>query len=124
MPSAPVTTLIVVRHGQTAWNRDMRFQGHGDSPLTELGRAEARAVGQRLGHTPFDELLSSDLGRAQETARIIARYTGHTVRLEARLRERHYGVLEGLNAGEILQKHPEVYQQLLTEDPDYQIPPR
>ena len=122
MPSAPVTTLIVVRHGQTAWNRDMRFQGHGDSPLTELGRAEARAVGQRLGHTPFDELLSSDLGRARETARIIARYTGHTVRLEARLRERHYGVLEGLNAGEILQKHPEVYQQLLTENPDYQIP--
>lgn len=120
--SLPVTTLILIRHGQTVWNRDMRFQGHGDSPLTEMGRAEARAIGKRLRNVPFDDLISSDLGRAQETATIIAQYTGHTVRLEARFRERHYGVLEGLHISEILEHHAAVYRQLITEDPDYTIP--
>ena len=122
MASAPVTTLIIVRHGQTVWNRDMRFQGHGDSPLTAQGRSEAHAIGKRLRQIPFNELISSDLGRARETAAFIGQYTGHSVRLEPRLRERHYGVLEGLNAGEILEKHPGVYQQLITENPDYRIP--
>ena len=122
MPSPPATTLIIVRHGQTAWNRDMRFQGHGDSALTEQGRAEAQAVGKRLRKMPFDELISSDLGRAQETAAIIAGYTGHTVRTDARLRERHYGILEGLNIKEILEHHRGIYEELIAENPDYAIP--
>lgn len=122
LSSTPVTTLIIVRHGQTVWNREMRFQGHGDSPLTDLGRYEAQAIGQRLQHLPFNELIASDLGRARQTAAIIARCTGHSVRVDPRLRERHYGVLEGLKAGEILAAYPEIYQRLITEDPDYKIP--
>jgi probable phosphoglycerate mutase len=114
--------LIVIRHGETVWNQEMRFQGHGDSPLTALGRAQANALGNRLQAMPIDTLVSSDLGRAWETATIIAGYTGHAIQADHRLRERHYGVLEGLSAKEILEKHPGVYQTLITEDPDYEIP--
>jgi probable phosphoglycerate mutase len=114
--------MIIVRHGETVWNHEMRFQGHGDSPLTARGRAQARAIGQRLKSMTIDTLISSDLGRARETADIIAQYTGHSVQLDARLRERHYGVLEGLNLKEILQNHSEVYQSLITENPDFEIP--
>lgn len=120
MPSP--TTLIVIRHGETVWNRDMRFQGHGDSPLTDRGRAQAHALGKRLQAMPIDSLISSDLGRTRETAAIITQYTGHPIETDPRLRERHYGVLEGLTAGEILENHPGVYQELITEDPDFQIP--
>lgn len=122
MPAPPVTTLIIIRHGQTVWNRDMRFQGHGDSPLTARGRAEARAIGQRLLKMPFDALISSDLGRAKQTAAIIAGYTGHAVQIDARLRERHYGILEGLHIKEILDHHQAIYQQLIAENPDYAVP--
>jgi len=118
----PPVTLIIVRHGETVWNHEMRFQGHGDSPLTALGRAQARAVGQRLQHMGVDRLVSSDLGRTRETSGIIAGYTGHAVQWDARLRERHYGVLEGLNVKEILARHADVYRQLKTEDPDFEIP--
>lgn len=115
-------TLIIIRHGETVWNHEMRFQGHGDSPLTALGRSQAHAVGRRLQRMAIDKLISSDLGRARETADIIAGYTDHTIQWEARLRERHYGVLEGLNAKEIQADYPEVYRQLITEDPDFVIP--
>jgi len=120
-PPAP-TTLIVIRHGETIWNQEMRFQGHGDSPLTARGRAQAHALGKRLQAMRIDTLISSNLGRAWETATIIAEYTGHAIQSEPRLRERHYGVLEGLCAQEILEQHSGVYQALLTENPDYEIP--
>ena len=70
----------------------------------------------------FDTLISSDLGRAQETASIIADYTGHAVETDNRLRERNYGVLEGLTVPEINARHPEVMERLDANDPDYIIP--
>ena len=100
----------------------MRFQGHGDSSLTARGRAQAHALGKRLQAMTIDSLISSDLGRARETAAIIAKYTGHPIQSDPRLRERHYGVLEGLTAGEILETHPGAYEKLITEDPDFLIP--
>ncbi len=120
--TVPETTLMLVRHGETEWNRDMRFQGHGDSRLTTKGRAQTEALGKRLAAIPFDRLISSDLGRARATAAIIAGHTGHTVETDPRLRERHYGVLEGLNIKEIRRDHGDVYEQLITEDPDFTIP--
>ncbi len=118
----PETILMLVRHGETEWNRDRRFQGHGDSRLTAKGRTETEALGKRLAATPFDMLISSDLGRARETAAIIARHTGHAIQTDPRLRERHYGILEGLNITEIRRDHLAVYEQLITEDPDFVIP--
>ena len=122
MPPVPPVTLILIRHSETQWNHAMRFQGHGDSPLTHRGQTQARAIAERVRHMAVDTLVSSDLGRARETAELIARASGHSVQLDHRLRERHYGVLEGLNIKEILSEYPDVYRQLITEDPDFEIP--
>ncbi len=115
------TTFIVIRHGETQWNAQQRFQGHGDSPLTPKGREQTRALGRRLEHTPFDRLISSDLGRAMETAQIIAGHTGHALEVDSALRERNYGVLEGLTVPQIRSGHPEAYKRLYAGDPGYVI---
>ncbi len=116
------TTVLAVRHGETVWNAESRFQGHGDSPLTETGRKQARALGQRLKGAGFDALIASDLGRARETAAILAEYTGHPVHTDPRLRERNFGELEGLTVDEIRQRHPGVFERLYADDPDYAPP--
>jgi probable phosphoglycerate mutase len=118
----PKTTLLVIRHGETLWNAEQRYQGHGDSPLTETGRNQVKAVGLRMKAFQFDSLISSDLGRAQKTAAIIAGYTGHTVETDRRIRERNYGVLEGLTVPEIKAQHTGVLDKLDRNDPDYVIP--
>lgn len=116
------TTLLIIRHGETEWNVEDRFQGHGDSPLTDAGRAQARALARWMKDIPFDTLVSSDLGRARETASIIAGQTGHTVRTDARLRERNFGDLEGLTFRTIRARHTPVLAKLDSNDPDYIIP--
>ncbi len=122
MPIQPKTTLLAIRHGETVWNEERRYQGHGDSALTEAGRNQVAALGRRMKKIRFDTLISSDLGRTQETASIIADHTGHLVEIDGRLRERNYGVLEGLTVHEIKARHSEVFDQLNSDDPDYIIP--
>jgi len=117
-----VTRFIVVRHGETRWNAEARIQGHGDSELTPAGRAQAEALAERLARERFDLLVSSDLARAHETARIIGARTGHAVVLDARLRERNFGVGEGLTYGELDHEYPEVFSHVRETDPDYVIP--
>ena len=75
MKTQQKTTLLAIRHGETRWNAEERYQGHGDSPLTETGRNQVKALGLRMKAFQFNSLISSDLGRAQETATIIAHYT-------------------------------------------------
>ncbi|MDJ0782300.1 MAG: histidine phosphatase family protein [Desulfosarcinaceae bacterium] len=122
MTTVPTTTLMFIRHGETEWNRALRFQGHGDSPLTKTGRAQARALADRLADAPIDLLISSDLGRTCETASFIAATTGLAPTTDARLRERHYGPFEGLTIPEIEARHPEAYARFRTDDPDYVLP--
>jgi len=122
MPNLPQTTILAIRHGETVWNAEERFQGHQDSPLTETGRRQVDALGRRLKGMTFDSLISSDLGRARETAAIIAGHTGHVVTSDSRLRERHYGVLEGLSIPEIQAAHAAVLERFNADDPDYVIP--
>lgn len=116
------TRLVVVRHGETHWNVASRIQGHADSPLTAAGEAQAAAIAARLATERFDRLVSSDLGRALATARAIAGRTGHAVVADARLRERNYGVAEGLTYGEIGVHYPEVFSRVRDTDPDYVVP--
>lgn len=116
------TTLLVIRHGETVWNRELRFQGYGDSPLTGAGRAQARALGRRLRGVDFEALICSDLGRTKATAAFIAESTGHAVETDHRLRERNFGVLEGLRISEIKHRHPSVLDRLNAFDPEYVIP--
>jgi 2,3-bisphosphoglycerate-dependent phosphoglycerate mutase len=116
------TTVIMVRHGQTRWNCELRFQGQSDSPLSELGECQARAAGARLATMKIDALYSSDLGRALRTAQLIAGQTGHEIVVDARLRERNFGIFEGLTIEEIEARHPEVLVQWRTRDAQYAIP--
>jgi len=116
------TQLIIVRHGETEWNIAGIRQGHLDSKLTEKGIAQAKALGQRLGRECFSALYSSDLGRAVQTAKEIANVTGHEILTDARLRERHLGIFQGLSAEEITAKYPEERRLFRTQGPDYVIP--
>jgi probable phosphoglycerate mutase len=96
----PVTTLLLVRHGETDWNRDGRWQGHSDTQLNDAGRAQARRVASELGDV--DVIYSSDLARARETADIIAAQLGDLeVNVDSRLRERSFGAWEGRTGPEI-----------------------
>jgi 2,3-bisphosphoglycerate-dependent phosphoglycerate mutase len=116
------TKLIVVRHGETSWNREKRMQGTTDTPLSEVGQAQARALGRRLAGREFAALYASDLSRARDTASIIADHTGRQLVMDSRLRERRFGVFEGLTAGEIQERFPEEYARFVSRDPDYEVP--
>jgi probable phosphoglycerate mutase len=97
-----MTDLVLVRHGETEWNRLGRVQGRTDIPLNETGRAQARATAERLAGGRFDAVVSSPLSRAAETARIIADGlgVGH-VELVDDLVERNYGEAEGMTGADI-----------------------
>jgi probable phosphoglycerate mutase len=116
------TALIVVRHGETLWNREKRMQGTTDTPLSEVGQAQARALGRRLAGKEFSALYASDLCRARDTASIIAEHTGRRLVTDARLRERCFGIFEGLTAREIEQRFPEEHARFVSRDPAYEVP--
>lgn len=116
------TQVIIVRHGQTEWNIRGIRQGHLDSRLTNKGAAQAKALAQRLAREKFTALYSSDLGRAVETAQAIANVTGHAIITDERLRERHLGIFQGLNAEEINSKYPAERKLMRSQGPGYVIP--
>ena len=113
------TQLCIVRHGETDWNVEKRIQGHTDIPLNETGRAQALAMAFNAAHHRFSAIYSSDLRRALETAHYIAEREGHEVRPLPKLRERNYGMLQGLTAAEALMRYPEVHARYIARDPDY-----
>jgi valyl-tRNA synthetase len=86
---------FLVRHGETDYNKEHRIHGQSDVPLNEIGRTQARSVATLLKEEKIDAIISSDLARAKETADIIGKEVGVKVFLEKRLRETHFGVLEG-----------------------------
>jgi probable phosphoglycerate mutase len=117
-----VTTFLIIRHGETDWNVAGRLQGWRDSPLTAAGRAQAAAVASRLAGETLDALVASDLGRTRATAAPLAAERGLEIAPDPRLRERCYGVLEGLTWAEIEQRHAEAYRRLVARDQDYAVP--
>ena len=99
-------TVFLVRHGETEWNRQRRYQGWSDSPLTDRGIAQAEAIGRRLRTLPeaaAAEIVASPIGRAHRTAEIIAACLGRSAppRLDERLREISLGSWDGLNRVDI-----------------------
>lgn len=112
------TVFTLVRHGETQWNATGRIQGHLDIPLNATGTAQAAAIGRRLGAESFDAILSSDLERALQTARPIVRHPGQTIFREARLRERHLGVLQGLTGEEAAIGQPHAWGAFKARNPD------
>lgn len=99
-----MTTLILVRHGETDWNAQHRWQGHSDTELNDAGREQARLLAGVLEQV--DALYSSDLARARETAEILAGTVGLEIRFDRRLRERGFGAWEGLTTDEIESSFP------------------
>jgi probable phosphoglycerate mutase len=119
----PEVRLILIRHGETAWNREGRIQGyHGDSPLTEAGRAQAQRLAERLAGEGLRALHSSNSERARQTATPIAAALELDVAWDAALRERNYGEFEGWTYAELERKHPEAYKKFRSRDPAYAPP--
>ncbi len=112
------TTLILLRHGETLWNRDGRFQGQLDIELNDTGRRQARQAARRLARERIDVIYSSDLRRASETAEIVAQGRGMTPITTPALRERHWGDWQGLYGAEVRDRFPELVRRWAQGDPD------
>ncbi|MGZ3547684.1 MAG: histidine phosphatase family protein, partial [Vulcanimicrobiaceae bacterium] len=113
--------IVFVRHGATDWNRDRRFQGQSDIPLNDEGRAQAEALARTLSAETFDRAIASDLTRAYDTARIIARASGIAIERDPRWREFDFGNWEGLTWEEILERQPQLRDDQQTQ-PAYYTP--
>lgn len=90
-------TFYIIRHGETEWNVKDLIQGHKDSPLTEKGVLQAKSTAGKLQHINFDAIFSSDLGRAKNTAKIIALEKKLAVKTTHLLREKNMGDHQGKN---------------------------
>jgi broad specificity phosphatase PhoE len=90
-----VTTLLLVRHGETDWNAERRWQGHADVPMNDRGLEQARALAERLAAEPVDAIYASDLSRARVTAEIVGERLGVAVVADPDLREIDVGTREG-----------------------------
>jgi probable phosphoglycerate mutase len=106
-----MTTLFVARHGQTDWNLEHRWQGWADPPLNATGREQAAELGESLVGSGIDAVVSSDLRRAAETARIAAAHFGLPVELDERLREVDVGEWSGLTSAEVEARYPQGYRR-------------
>lgn len=118
-----MTEVLLIRHGETAWNAIRRLQGHLDIPLNEEGARQAAALGRVLRDEPLDAIISSDLQRACQTAQAIATPRGMTVQLDSGLRERCYGAFEGMLYTEIGQRYPDAYAAWQAREIDARFPP-
>lgn len=104
------TRLVLIRHGETDWNREGRYQGQADPPLNARGREQARTLAQQLRPLELQVLYSSPLRRAWETAQILAQELGLPVFPDPRLKEIHQGEWQGLLVTEIQQRYPQLFR--------------
>ena len=113
------TRLVVIRHGETAWNAAGRLQGHQDIALNALGWAQAAALAAALAGEGLAAVVSSDLQRAWQTATALAGPLGLTLHAEPGLRERCFGQLEGLTHAEIEARWPAQARGVRERDPAF-----
>ena len=108
-----MTTLYLVRHGETDWNKENRAQGRSDQPLNATGAAQARALADSLADVAFSGAFASDMSRAVETARPVL--AGRDLRLTTvpGFREQDFGDWEGLDRQEVAARYPEEYRALM-----------
>ena len=114
--------LLLIRHGETAWNRVRRMQGHIDIPLNDEGQRQARALGAALAGERPAAIYSSDLQRARATAQPVADAHAMVVMPDPALRERCYGGFEGLMYEELAERHPVAFAQWRARDPHARFP--
>lgn len=119
MSKSTETRICLLRHGETDWNAEKRIQGSIDINLNAAGRRQAELAARHLAGATVAALYSSDLLRAWRTAEAIGRALGLSPRALPRMRERDWGVLQGLTAEEAEQRHPYAFQRMKARDPDY-----
>jgi len=113
---------LLIRHGQSTWNRERRIQGQLDPHLSDEGHRQAERLGRRLAGRRFTGFYSSDLKRAFETAQAIATATGARPKPDESLREIYLGEWEGLRTEEIAERYPEAWASWVKE-PDWDLVP-
>jgi probable phosphoglycerate mutase len=103
--------MLLLRHGQTTWNAERRWQGWADAPLSELGERQARDAAAHLGDAGFTRVCSSDLSRARRTAELLAEAlgVGGHVFVDAGIRERDVGVFSGRTTEELFEEYRECF---------------
>lgn len=115
-----MTELILIRHGETDWNRELRFQGQLDVPLNATGLEQAQRVAERMAGEPPQVLVSSDLQRALQTAQAVStRVRQLDPVLDAALREQHFGIVEGLQVADIKARHAQAWEQWVRFEADF-----
>ena len=117
-----MTEFIFIRHGETDFNRQQRFQGQVDVPLNASGHAQAARLAQRLAHETVDGFVCSDLLRTRETAAPLAAAWRMTPQLDKAFREQSFGVLEGLDVPTIKTRHADLWAQWLEHRADFRLP--
>jgi len=117
-----VTRLILIRHGETAWNAEGRWQGQSDVSLNERGRAQAAELARSLAGMRISAVYSSDLSRARETADALTGVSGAKAQLDERLREIHQGEWQGKLATDIQNRYADEFRARTT-DPLSVVPP-
>ena len=116
------TTLLLIRHGETAWNAERRLQGHIDIALNDEGLRQAQALAAALASEHVDAIVASDLQRASQTAQAVASVLGLPVSTDPGLRERCYGGFEGLLYAEIDARFPAEFAAWQARDIDAVMP--
>ena len=116
------TSIVLIRHGETAWNAERRLQGHIDIALNAEGVRQAQALAGALAGQHFDAIVSSDLQRAHQTAQALARAQVMPVHSDPALRERCFGGFEGLLYAEIEQRFPREFAAWQARDADGAMP--
>ncbi len=116
--SAPETVVVLVRHGQSQGNVDGRFGGHGPTPLTQVGREQAKLTAAAIAAAVEPTaLVSSDLPRAMQTMQPIAEAVNLEPAFDVGFRERGVGVFENLLFTEAQEQYPELWQRMLRREP-------
>lgn len=117
-----MTEFLFIRHGETDWNRQQRFQGRIDVPLNSTGRLQAERLAERLAPEVVAALYASDLTRAMQTAEPLARTWKLGTRPEPGLREQGFGILEGLDVPTIRLQHAELWARWTERRADFALP--
>ncbi|MDP6932303.1 MAG: histidine phosphatase family protein [Myxococcota bacterium] len=122
-PTREERVLLLVRHGQTAWNRQRRFLGSTDIPLDETGTTQARDLAEWLAPLPLTAVYTSPLSRALDTARALcSERNGLEPRVDPRLAELDQGVLEGQPSHVLSEDHPDFLEAWVTDPTHARIP--
>ena len=117
-----VAKWMIVRHGETEWNRDGRIQGRADTPLSEEGRVQAGALGAALKDVRIDRAFSSDLSRARDTAALVLGERQVKINIDGNLQELNFGRWEGQFGAELAERERDLFFAWHTGNPDFKAP--